>query len=708
MTHPVEYTYPYTLAELLDLDGGGFSFQIPLYQRQFSWGTTEVEAYFHDLCSLRSGGNHYFGTLYFHDAGTRKLLLDGQQRLTATQQLLIVLLDLCELAHADRSAKRLDDDNAAEKDELEETERKKLDDEFDLLDQMLQEIRKLLFVGLKAASVDDLRLLAEYEGGLALKLATEKKGDRHAYCASRIAGKFEHSEFRIYLKAFDTLYGLTLGHILGLSQSELSATLEDREIGSAPSVIEYKTFPVSGGDLNVTQLNELFESLKTAPIVGMKLDSSANVHKIFETLNSRGLPLKKHEEIKNHMFAKAASSPKGPDRNKREQQLKDDWAEILGYTREDESLLELDYVILFVVLSKRNRTASYSQVVTDAKAWIEDNLDDFIGSVKAGARRLWEAKHGKFSGKPRQQLILDTFANLALLGDKYAWLPVVATAEAEIDDSLLSVYQIAEHFTFRFMKVLTGKQITPANFKTWMIDQSVELEKALDRSGPTIVLPSSAKDAFALTAQSEIPDSEFEKHFENFAPVDSKVQFYTLQKIEHVLHLRRFTPTGTLEENIEHIYPKTPVDGRRSIPDSWPHMAQYHPGSARWSKPAERTEFISRIGNLTLLESVINSKIQNAAIADKVSGYGSHPQGYVDSAVGMVEHLVRWCHRGPAVLGSFTPDLDWDETLIVERQKELSHFAPLIWTLGETQDFFTRVVFKYASLSSSDFEGCDP
>lgn len=90
-------------ARLLDVIENSPQFQIPLYQRMYSWTERECQQLWDDI--LRAGSNdnikvHFIGSIVYIDNGlgviTRKapvLVIDGQQRLTTSTLLLAALCD---------------------------------------------------------------------------------------------------------------------------------------------------------------------------------------------------------------------------------------------------------------------------------------------------------------------------------------------------------------------------------------------------------------------------------------------------------------------------------------------------------------------------------------------------------------------------------------------------------------------------------------
>jgi uncharacterized protein with ParB-like and HNH nuclease domain len=72
---------PTTLDKVLD----EFNFQVPLFQREYSWELEQVSDLFYDIDNSSEDGGHFLGSILLHSSESSKKLMeiiDGQQRLT--------------------------------------------------------------------------------------------------------------------------------------------------------------------------------------------------------------------------------------------------------------------------------------------------------------------------------------------------------------------------------------------------------------------------------------------------------------------------------------------------------------------------------------------------------------------------------------------------------------------------------------------------
>lgn len=116
---------PESLGELFE----GFFFEIPRYQRYYSWSEEQLEDLWTDLRTLPAEKDHYFGTIILQETSDRKnqkpdrdftdeqekhLIIDGQQRITTISILFKAMLTelntaVMDLANPGELQERLDD-----------------------------------------------------------------------------------------------------------------------------------------------------------------------------------------------------------------------------------------------------------------------------------------------------------------------------------------------------------------------------------------------------------------------------------------------------------------------------------------------------------------------------------------------------------------------------------------------------------------------
>ena len=88
----------YTLESLVG--GGNKVFEIPLFQRNYSWGREDCEQIFNDIInSYKNNKMYYIGNFMFYKSSettpkfNKFILIDGQQRITTLLLLLCAIRD---------------------------------------------------------------------------------------------------------------------------------------------------------------------------------------------------------------------------------------------------------------------------------------------------------------------------------------------------------------------------------------------------------------------------------------------------------------------------------------------------------------------------------------------------------------------------------------------------------------------------------------
>lgn len=87
--------------------------KVPEFQRRFSWQDSHVLEYWTDIARAREAGNSYFmGTIVLADSpgnDNRKLIIDGQQRITTTALLFIAIRNRLRELGQERAAQSVED-----------------------------------------------------------------------------------------------------------------------------------------------------------------------------------------------------------------------------------------------------------------------------------------------------------------------------------------------------------------------------------------------------------------------------------------------------------------------------------------------------------------------------------------------------------------------------------------------------------------------
>jgi len=101
-------------------------FIVPLYQRNYAWGTNEVEDFWGDLQELVQGrrNSHFFGQIvtYKNETGDQEII-DGQQRLTTSTLFMAAIRDIANRLYRDEFSGNQDESSLESGDVLRDIRR---------------------------------------------------------------------------------------------------------------------------------------------------------------------------------------------------------------------------------------------------------------------------------------------------------------------------------------------------------------------------------------------------------------------------------------------------------------------------------------------------------------------------------------------------------------------------------------------------------
>lgn len=317
--------------------------------------------------------------------------------------------------------------------------------------------------------------------------------------------------------------------------------------------------------------------------IQITVENELNAYTVFETLNSRGVELTSTDLLKNYLFSLVAISQSDL------KQVKDQWKKIIDIV----GLKEFPNFLRYYLIATR-KTISKEYLYKEIKNFVVSGQEVFelLESLQS------YAYHYVALGNPDDDLWstdkeLRTFVNLLKVFRVIQWKPLamVAVEKYGLDSS-------------EFKRMM--RSLVALTFRYNVISklQTNEMEKVFSRAainlfkGESATINAVLMDLKPLYVQDEDFKSYFSvKQFNTNNPTEKKLLRYTLYKLESQEangHEYDFeTDNGTLE----HILPE-------SYPESWQDSFS--------EDEYERNVYM--IGNMTLLESVKNSK----EAADKV------------------------------------------------------------------------------------------
>lgn len=258
-------------------------YEIPKYQREYSWGKKECTTLFNDIIDNQSG--YFLGSIISVKInkssflpGKYLQLIDGQQRMTSLSLLLLAL------------------SNKIKEFKMELTSR-----QITLLSNLDQ---MLVYV------TDD-------ESTYIPRLTPQKqRNNKDDYFKLLFDSKLYNVDIKV-----NNLGNRRIGYIYKLYQELIENYIEEKS---------------KEGAKEVTVLFEILSKIKDTNMVAIEVDDNKQAYMLFESLNNRGLPLSAIDLIKNNLIS-LSDDPKNP---KHAEKCYDQWERILGYLTENYGVTE--------------------------------------------------------------------------------------------------------------------------------------------------------------------------------------------------------------------------------------------------------------------------------------------------------------------------------------------------------------------------------
>lgn len=235
----------YTVAEIFSTDKRRF-YDIPKYQREYTWGRKEISTLFNDI--LENDNGYFLGSIICVDKSEGGMqtdvhlqLIDGQQRLTSLSLLLLVIYSKLKNPKNDFS-------------ENQENKFRKLKEELVLYDEENLHYVPRLTLQEQAKNKKLYNYLLKENGLLDTEQERNKKGKIY-------------TAFKVFLELIE-------------------------------EYIEEKKETDKNLQIHV-ELFKLLDKINSAVIVAIEVENNKDAYMLFESLNNRGIPLSAIDLIKN-------------------------------------------------------------------------------------------------------------------------------------------------------------------------------------------------------------------------------------------------------------------------------------------------------------------------------------------------------------------------------------------------------------------------
>jgi len=396
-------------------------------------------------------------------------------------------------------------------------------------------------------------------------------------------------------------------------------------------------------ELKIDKLNRLRNRVADLIVIDIEISKEEDAYEIFETTNARGIDLSIGDLLKNLILMNISVEKEGDI-------AKDIWQEMTNDVEETDT--ELKRFLRYYWISKYNFTVE-KKVYKEVKQQITDwrlLLDDLRENAKI-YNKLLEGGEVDFQGYKHGSRIYKSLQALRMMrvSQCYVLLMAILRNIEKLQTDPVGIFELIEKFTFQYSVVckLPGNKVEKIYSK-----YAIKLENTIKNSKPK-KLPGDIQSIFASLAtelKNEGPskllfkESFIELSYRNSDQVRMLVK-YILAKIEAFYSKTDEKVPDFTIVNIEHLLPVTP--------------------SKSWGlTKKEIKDYVNLIGNLTLVSKIINSKLQNGTIAEKIGELET-------SQMSLTKNIVQELKENK---------LTWNEKLIKKRQDNFADLSfDVIW-----------------------------
>lgn len=392
-------------------------------------------------------------------------------------------------------------------------------------------------------------------------------------------------------------------------------------------------------------LNALREKMANLTVIHIQIDNEEEAYEIFETTNARGIDLSVADLLKNLIFKKLP-----PDENK--DFAREVWEDITNNIEETNT--EMKRFIRYYWISRhgavtqkklfreiKKETVNYNKLLEDI--WSSSELYNKI--VEGGAEDWENYKSGQ---KIYRSILALRIMNVSQC---YVLFLTILRNIDKMGTDPARIFELIENFTFHYSVVC---KLPTNKLEKIYGNCSNKIEEAMVKEDEKR-LPGKIQSIFSdleKELKEEAPSAEyFTSEFMDLCYKNSeqyrKLIKYILGKIDSHYRATKEEMIDFDHVNIEHLLPQKP--------------------DKAWGlHKRDIKAYVNKLGNLTLIDKRINSKVGNKTIKEKIPvlSQSSLPMNKV-----LIDQLTTKNHV-------------WNESYINERQKEFAELAyDKVWKL---------------------------
>lgn len=574
-------------------------YNIPIYQRNYSWGYDNIETFFNDVNNEKEG--YYIGNLLITPNEKDKKaydVVDGQQRLTT---IVLMLLAISHIIYEKY-------DILSVKDKREQKIYNKLvTSRTDIKRQLVYEENEEEHFPRLVLLDDDMTMYEEF-----LKIVKEDV-DFKPY-KNRIFGKRYH-----YIKELieDTFF-------------------EVDEDGNYINYIE-----------SFENLTNFLKKLNSIEILVIKVENLTDAFSIFTSFNSKGLPLTLIDLLKSY-YLKNAVTYLG------EEKALENWQELITYFHDDNGEPISSLVTQFLqnyydtFEAKSTSSITKSQSLREYERLFAKKGGDYILDLIEGAKIFSSFTNniGKFNEEleytgplpisERDEDIDYYIKKLAVL-DTTAVYPIIMFLLTKYKDgqinakNLVSNLKYLSNYYIRRNIVLKPKS-SNLRAKSLLAIRKLEEERDLNKNASDII--SSSLNMIAATNNeflSSLLDSniyEVNKNISRLIMIDLEREYGTFFHKQRKDDLDDKDERGRFRWTIEHIMPQS-----KNLSKSWKDSINIDGKMTDEEILRVQSEYIHKLGNLTL--TGYNSEMSNRDFIEKRDYKGKSTDDYSGLRTGL-------------------------------------------------------------------------
>lgn len=393
-------------------------------------------------------------------------------------------------------------------------------------------------------------------------------------------------------------------------------------------------------------LNFLYHVRDNNYLIQIIVSDDSSAFQIFETLNERGQTLSKSNLIKNHIL-------KEIDEDEQDE-LSDKWDkifdEIVGTKQADDDFILESYHSRFAdenslrstnkndSITKKNMYPKIKEMVKDQKS-----CKKFIGELETDAEFLSQLND---PDNYQDVTTKEEIYVIKALKAKAIRIPLLAAHRRWYDRKSDDYTKLMQHLVKFFFKIRTVREEHPSDIEqmmreiTKLINQDKSLNDVLEK-----INGYDDHDAFKI---------DFRKRFIPKPQKDAAK--YVLQQITIDMGTEYQDVKPIRDLTLEHVLPKNH--------DKYWKKEDFFDNDGN----DKLDDYVHRLGNMTLLKKVINTKIQNSTFAhkkDSIDNKGNH-DGYRSSSLEINKRtIVNHEH--------------WTANVVKKREEEFAERADKIW-----------------------------